>query len=654
MHFESKIEGIVFDQKSKKRRLRNVKVSKRAATKSIMNRKKNTKTRQDFHRERREEQLLRNRKLTENIHDERIITDCCSEKCAHEATKIFKHMGNDFRGVLIDKINEYNGSREISKILKTKNLSRREMMQQSYFAGAWYAVKNILGLMYSYFMEKEDARRVDPGHLLNEGSSGSYFGQQSSTGSPSGGSKSVENGDAVIFATPTEIIINEDKAAEASADKVDQEEKAETGKVLQEKYVVESKIMRYLYSYHWAEFEKLKKVCKEIRFQTTGNQEFLCVIAADHVDEKKFKEKTCDFVSFYQTLYQNMYREELLLKQSAYTSESSSPNDTISEIGKRFSVIVSQSQEGNKCFVYGEKSSVKQAVQFFAKDLAAPKKRCSTNVRIQKPKFPLSLKLSDKLKILVYQGNIVDEDADAIVNPSNTRLKHKGGAALAIVNRGGKSIQDECDNIMNQRRRALQPGDVTFTSNGRLPCKFIIHAVGPRWNGNDRECRKFLHAACMNSLELASKNLATSIAIPAVSSGSFGVPTEICAEELYSAAEDYSRMDTGTLREIRFVNIDLPTVQVFEREMRKRFRGFTKDQKGSELHTSGTQETAANKSKITDVTEHKKSISSDNKKTSRQFQDKGIKPVTSPRGNLNGRNQASEGTLLDITPILIL
>ena len=186
--------------------------------------------------------------------------------------------------------------------------------------------------------------------------------------------------------------------------------------------------------------------------------------------------------------------------------------------------------------------------------------------------------LYQNVKISVYEGDICKENTDAIVNSANEQLKHSAGLPRAIVKAGGKSIQDESDEIMKkQGSSSLQPGDVVATSAGNLPCKVIVHAVGPRWahySPYHKDIAKgVLLNVVLNSLKVANHYGAKSISMPAISSGIFGVPLEICAEVLFAAATNFAMTapSTNTLKDIRFVNIDKKATQKFAQEMNKRF-----------------------------------------------------------------------------------
>ena len=115
------------------------------------------------------------------------------------------------------------------------------------------------------------------------------------------------------------------------------------------------------------------------------------------------------------------------------------------------------------------------------------------------------------------------------------------------------------------------------TKAGNLPCNLIMHAVGPRWAkylSYDKDTAKSaLFSAVFNSLIIASQYGARSISMPAISSGIFGVPLQVCAEVLFAAATHFAKNapSTNPLKDIRFVNIDKTTTQAFAQEMKKRF-----------------------------------------------------------------------------------
>lgn len=172
--------------------------------------------------------------------------------------------------------------------------------------------------------------------------------------------------------------------------------------------------------------------------------------------------------------------------------------------------------------------------------------------------------LNNSQVIQVRHGDLTQEETDAIVNAANTHLSHGGGVAGAIVSRGGYSIQEESDAWVS-RHGVVPTGQIAVTGAGKLPCKVIIHAVGPVWHGGNHNEEELLRMAVWNSLAKADELKLRSIAIPAISSGIFGFPKERCAEILIATAFNfYKQHPSSSVQEIRFTNVDRPTVEIFE------------------------------------------------------------------------------------------
>ena len=167
--------------------------------------------------------------------------------------------------------------------------------------------------------------------------------------------------------------------------------------------------------------------------------------------------------------------------------------------------------------------------------------------------------------MILKQGDLTEEPADAIVNAANSALAHGGGVAAAIVRKGGPVIQEESDLIGR-----IPVGQAAMTGSGSLPCGKVIHAVGPRWGEGNEDAK--LASAARTSFALAAHHGLTSIALPAISSGIFGFPKDRCAEILVGEALNYLRKKTDSpLAIIIFCLIDDPTAQVFASEFSKRF-----------------------------------------------------------------------------------
>jgi O-acetyl-ADP-ribose deacetylase (regulator of RNase III) len=161
----------------------------------------------------------------------------------------------------------------------------------------------------------------------------------------------------------------------------------------------------------------------------------------------------------------------------------------------------------------------------------------------------------------LVQGDITTEEVDAIVNAANEQLQHGGGVAWAISKKGGPAIQKESDAWV--RKQGVVPhARPAWTSGGRLPAKYVIHAVGPVWGDGDEDQK--LQAAVTGSLRVAEELKCTSVALPAISTGIFGFPKERAARIIFSAVNNYFGENSSSgLRQIRIILFDPSTIDVF-------------------------------------------------------------------------------------------
>ncbi|HDY70501.1 MAG TPA: macro domain-containing protein [Nitrospirae bacterium] len=157
----------------------------------------------------------------------------------------------------------------------------------------------------------------------------------------------------------------------------------------------------------------------------------------------------------------------------------------------------------------------------------------------------------------LVKGDITERDTDAIVNAANSYLKHGGGVAGAIVRKGGKVIQEESDRI-----GFVPVGSAVLTTSGSLPCKAVIHTVGPRMGEGNEDSK--LRKAVLSSLRLASEQGFRSISMPAISSGIFGFPKDRCAKILTGESKRFLEDNKGTsLEVIEFCIYDDDTLGCF-------------------------------------------------------------------------------------------
>jgi len=147
----------------------------------------------------------------------------------------------------------------------------------------------------------------------------------------------------------------------------------------------------------------------------------------------------------------------------------------------------------------------------------------------------------------LVQGDITAQDVDAVVNAANSRLAGGGGVDGAIHRAGGPAIMEAC-----RRIGRCPTGQAVITPAGKLPARFVIHAVGPVYSGGARGEAALLRGAYENSLRLASENGCRSVAFPAISTGAYGYPIDRAAPIALGTAIRYLRSRPG-IELVRFV-----------------------------------------------------------------------------------------------------
>ncbi|XP_071137980.1 protein mono-ADP-ribosyltransferase PARP14-like isoform X2 [Mytilus edulis] len=165
-------------------------------------------------------------------------------------------------------------------------------------------------------------------------------------------------------------------------------------------------------------------------------------------------------------------------------------------------------------------------------------------------------------EVIVVKGDITGLDVDVIVNAANKDLAHSGGLAKVLVNKGGKSIQDECDQFTSYNGQ-LTEGECYCSKPGMLNCQMIVHAVGPVWQGGSNNEEDSLQQCVETALVETEKHKHTSIAIPALCTGIFGYPPHLATRAIALAVRDYfkrsksSRVQTVYLCDVNKNSIDL-------------------------------------------------------------------------------------------------
>jgi O-acetyl-ADP-ribose deacetylase (regulator of RNase III) len=161
-------------------------------------------------------------------------------------------------------------------------------------------------------------------------------------------------------------------------------------------------------------------------------------------------------------------------------------------------------------------------------------------------------KVFGSTKLVVLNGDLTVQKVDAIVNAANSLLSGGGGVDGAIHRAGGPAILEECKRIRAERG-PLPPGEAVITTGGRLPCRHVIHTVGPVWQGGSAGEAETLRRCYASSLALASAHGCTSIAFPSISTGAYGYPVEKAAAVALAAIAEALRKSPGSLARVRLV-----------------------------------------------------------------------------------------------------
>jgi O-acetyl-ADP-ribose deacetylase len=164
-------------------------------------------------------------------------------------------------------------------------------------------------------------------------------------------------------------------------------------------------------------------------------------------------------------------------------------------------------------------------------------------------------------RIVLLEGDITEQEVDAIVNAANSSLMGGGGVDGAIHRRGGPTILEECKQIRaTDHPDGLPTGQAVATTGGRLPARWVIHTVGPVYAKS--EDRSELLASChTESLRVADEVGARTVAFPAISTGVYGYPLDEAAPVAIGAIRGAdTRVD-----EVRFVLFGRDAFEAFER-----------------------------------------------------------------------------------------
>jgi O-acetyl-ADP-ribose deacetylase (regulator of RNase III) len=163
-------------------------------------------------------------------------------------------------------------------------------------------------------------------------------------------------------------------------------------------------------------------------------------------------------------------------------------------------------------------------------------------------------RIGSKASLELAMGDITDETTDAIVNAANSGLLGGGGVDGAIHRAAGPALLVECKKIRDQRG-PLPPGQAVTTPGANLKAKYVIHTVGPVWQGGKVNEPQILESCYCNSMEQANIKSCTSVSFPSISTGAFGYPVGPAAQIALRAIADLLHQPRS-VKLVRFVLFD--------------------------------------------------------------------------------------------------
>lgn len=167
--------------------------------------------------------------------------------------------------------------------------------------------------------------------------------------------------------------------------------------------------------------------------------------------------------------------------------------------------------------------------------------------------------------VTIVEGDITEQDVDAIVNAANSSLMGGGGVDGAIHRRGGSRILEECETIRRERwHDGLPKGKAVITSGGQLKARHVIHTVGPVWRGGGHGEAETLAGCYKSSLEIAKERKLKSVAFPGISTGAYGYPVEEAGAVALRAVKDFVEAE-GWPPSVTFVLFSRSVKETYER-----------------------------------------------------------------------------------------
>lgn len=168
------------------------------------------------------------------------------------------------------------------------------------------------------------------------------------------------------------------------------------------------------------------------------------------------------------------------------------------------------------------------------------------------------------MALALWQGDITKLAADAIVNAANSQLMGGGGVDGAIHRAGGPSIMAELD-IIRARTGGCPTGSAVLTGAGKLPARFVLHAVGPVYRDGKQGEPELLASCYRTCLQLAQDNGALTVSFPSISTGVYGYPLEAAAEIAVREVRAFLKRPDCRIETVTLVMFDRAALEVYER-----------------------------------------------------------------------------------------